>query len=90
MRLTVFLTSDKTDFHVPPPSYNLHYSYGFCVSVRMYNIRTPLHNCMVWSEYNRMVWREYSIFPLLHNLMINFKQVIVHIQISSTNFSMVM
>ena len=41
MRLTVFLTDDKADFHVLPLSYDPSYSFGFYVYVRLY-VRTPL------------------------------------------------
>ena len=56
--LTVFLTNDKTDFHASHPSYSLHCSYGFFVSVRTYEIITPLYNYMGWCEYNRIFWHE--------------------------------
>ena len=47
-RLTIFLVDDKIDFHVPPPSYSLRYSCGFCVSVNTYNIRFFLHQPLIF------------------------------------------
>ena len=57
---------------MPPLSYGLCNSYEFCVSVGMYDIITPLQNCMVWREYKRRVWLGYSIRSFLHELMVNF------------------
>ena len=64
----------------------------------MYNISTPLQNSTVfldcyrmdWCDCNRIDRREHSIGSFVHNLMIDFKWGIFHIQIRSTNFPMVM
>ena len=64
----------------------------------MYDIITPLQNSTVltdcyhmdWCDCNLMDWREHSIGPFVHNLMIDFKYGIFHIQIRSMNLPMVM
>ena len=43
---------------------------------------------MVWREHNCTVWRKYGILPFLHNLMADFRYSISHIQIISSNLSM--
>ena len=60
------------------------------MSVRTHEISTLLYNCMVWREYKHMVWHEYRIRPFLNDLMVNFKWGICHVQISSTNSSMML
>ena len=79
-------------------SYVLRYCFGICVSVRRYDISTPLQNSTVlpdfyrmeWHDCNRMDWREHIIGPFLHDLMIGFKLHIFHIQIRSTSLPIVM
>ena len=52
--LTLFLTYDKIDFHLSPLAYGICCSCGFCVSVRMYEISTSLHNFML--DVSTTVW----------------------------------
>ena len=65
----MFRPSYTTDcvivFHVSPLSYSLRCSWGIFVSMCMYDISIPLHNCMV--EF------EYGICPSLQTSMIEYK-----------------
>ena len=56
----------------------------------MYAISAPFQNNKVCRDCNRMDWCEHSIGPFVHDLMIDFKYGIFHIQIRSTDLPMVM
>ena len=60
-----------TAFHVPSLSFVPRYSWEIVLFIHMYNISTPLHNCMV--EF------EYGICSSLHNRMVEFKYGVFHI-----------
>ena len=84
-RLAIFIT-DKLPCTVPVLRTTLLFWY-LCVRhyvrpyVRMYDISTPLQNSTVLPDCyrmdrrdcNHMYWREHSIGPFVHNLLIDFK-----------------
>ena len=66
------LSYEEASTYFPTPLYVLRYYFRIFVSVRTYDISTPLQSSTVWIDWYRMYCRENSIVLFVHDYIINF------------------